>query len=489
MADSKQTGNEYLEEFMCSVCLELFNVPVMLECGHNFCRACITKVWDVMKTPSCPECREESPAKRYAVNRLLANQVERAKRLKLQQKRKVDGGNVGVKEIVIEQYCRQHGRKLELFCQQDMLLSCVLCVPEHRTHCFLPLYEAAVMYKDKIGTAMSSLQSEMNHLIENQHKQEKKISDIRDTSQNLKQHIKSEFVKLHLFLEDKEQQLIQHLKDDTERIRGKMEENLREMKTRSSTLQEDLSAVQFALQQEDFLCFLTEIQPVMGRLTKVQEEDITYNAEVVSDDLNKGMYSYFLQYDVWKEMKCILSLAPAPLLLNPDTAHPTLILSEDLSSVRYGGDVMKQLPNNPERFDKKPYVLGSTGFSQGRHYWEVDVGTKNTWILGVAKESINRKGETLKRPETGYWMVWRSDEKFFALDSVDKTLCLTDIPQKIRVYLDYDRGELSFYNGDNMSHIYTFTDTFTEKLFPIFSPWYRIDDNNSEALKLFHLCL
>ncbi|XP_064814547.1 butyrophilin subfamily 1 member A1-like isoform X1 [Oncorhynchus masou masou] len=154
--------------------------------------------------------------------------------------------------------------------------------------------------------------------------------------------------------------------------------------------------------------------------------------------------------------------------LDPDTAHPGLILSEDRKQVRYG-DMKQNLPDNPKRFDTVPYVLGKESFSSGRFYYEVQVEGKEGWTLGVARESINRKKFIYLKPENGCWTVWLRNKKYEAFTDPSVPLSLREKPQKVGVFVDYEEGQVSFYNVEARSHIYSFTGyTFTEKLYPFF---------------------
>ncbi|XP_064871354.1 butyrophilin subfamily 2 member A2-like isoform X2 [Oncorhynchus nerka] len=154
--------------------------------------------------------------------------------------------------------------------------------------------------------------------------------------------------------------------------------------------------------------------------------------------------------------------------LDPDTAHPRLILSEDRKQVRYG-HIKQNLPDNPKRFDIVPYVLGTEGFSSGRFYYEVQVEGKNGWTLGVARETINRKKFIHLKPENGCWTVWLRYEEYKALTGPSVVLSLREKPQKVGVFVDYEKGQVSLYNVEARSHIYSFTGyTFTEKLYPFF---------------------
>ncbi|XP_065419304.1 butyrophilin subfamily 1 member A1-like [Chrysemys picta bellii] len=168
------------------------------------------------------------------------------------------------------------------------------------------------------------------------------------------------------------------------------------------------------------------------------------------------------------EIRWRRSVAPIEevnVTLDPDTAHPELILSEDRKSVRWG-DTWQQLPNNPERFDTDPCVLGCEGFTSGRHcwevevvagqHWEVEVGDGELWAVGVARESVGRKGRISLSPEGGIWAVKQGWDQFQALTSPETPLPLSRVPSRIRVCLDCDRGQVTFIDAGDEAPIFTF---------------------------------
>uniref|UniRef100_A0A8C3SE41 B30.2/SPRY domain-containing protein n=1 Tax=Chelydra serpentina TaxID=8475 RepID=A0A8C3SE41_CHESE len=153
---------------------------------------------------------------------------------------------------------------------------------------------------------------------------------------------------------------------------------------------------------------------------------------------------------------------PMDVTLDPATAHPLLVLSVDRKRVRCG-KTRQDLPKNPERFDVSTAVLGSEGFTSGRHYWEVEVevGPEKHWAIGVARDSVRRKGTISLIPLLGIWI----------LASQKISQVLEKGPRKIGVYLDYASGEVRFYNVEKMSQFFSLTATFTGRVVPFFHLW------------------
>ncbi|XP_060775712.1 erythroid membrane-associated protein-like [Neoarius graeffei] len=163
--------------------------------------------------------------------------------------------------------------------------------------------------------------------------------------------------------------------------------------------------------------------------------------------------------------------ATVDVTLDPDTAHPNLILSADGKQVTLG-DKRQNLPDTPQRFDPCVNVLGKQSFSSGRFYYEVQVRGKTEWDLGVERENINRKGKITATPQNGLWtVVLRNENQYQACAGPSVPLTLREKVERVGVFVDYEEGLVSFYDVKSRSHIYSFTgQSFTEKLYPFFSP-------------------
>ncbi|MEQ2211914.1 hypothetical protein XENOCAPTIV_020374 [Xenoophorus captivus] len=169
------------------------------------------------------------------------------------------------------------------------------------------------------------------------------------------------------------------------------------------------------------------------------------------------------------------------VILDPTTAQKNLVVSEDGQQVKYE-ERKASHSEGPKRFNPALFVLAREGINSGRHYWEVEVGRKTAWTLGLARSSARRKGEIKLNPEGGFWCLWRKNGEVTVLAESRLPLMLPSNPSKVGIFLDYEAGQLSFYDVKTRQHLYTFTDKFNESVHPIFSPCVNQDGKNISPL-------
>uniref|UniRef100_A0A4W4H269 Uncharacterized protein n=1 Tax=Electrophorus electricus TaxID=8005 RepID=A0A4W4H269_ELEEL len=183
------------------------------------------------------------------------------------------------------------------------------------------------------------------------------------------------------------------------------------------------------------------------------------------------------------DFTCQISNFAVDLTLDPSTANPWLVVSPDGKHVK-DGNVEQDVPNIPQRFDTAPCVLAREPLSGGCSYWEVEVANKTAWDLGVAKESVGRKGLVTLSPQDGYWAIClRRGREYRACDRESVLLSLCPQPQRISVFVNYEEGQVSFYDPLSGVHIYSFTgQCFSEKLLAFFNPDMNESGNNKAPL-------
>ncbi|XP_078271852.1 E3 ubiquitin-protein ligase TRIM39-like [Rhinoraja longicauda] len=185
-----------------------------------------------------------------------------------------------------------------------------------------------------------------------------------------------------------------------------MENNLRAIQEEINSIQEKLLKLQERMNQTDSLIFLKEETRQKRRIS-----DDDQLLSVADRSLAVGKFDHlFLLNTVLRET--IDSVKRVSVTLDVETAHLVLELSEDRKRVRRTR-TWRSLPDTGKRFTAKCCVLGSEGFTSGRHYWEVEVAGSRGWSLGVAEESVGRKGEITLTPETGVWSIRQQDDNIW----------------------------------------------------------------------------
>ncbi|XP_039358182.1 zinc finger protein RFP-like [Mauremys reevesii] len=449
------------EEATCPLCLEYFTEPVTLECGHNFCRACIAQCCEGSNTDiSCPQCRETVHQRNLRLNRQLANVVEIAKQLSLQAAKGRGGDGV----------CGEHQEALKLFCEEDQTPICMICRESwaHRTHTVFPIQEAIQQYKEKIQTHLKALREEREKLLGFRVAGEGKSQEYLKQIQTERQKIVSEFQQLRRFLEEKERLLLAQLEKLDEEIVRIWNENVSKLSEQISHLSELISEMEGKCQKPASE-FLKDVRSTLSRWEKGKFQQ----PEEISAELEERVHGFsqktIVLLEALRKFKATLPSAlerkrgqpvgahrQANVTLDPDTAHPNLVLSEDRTSVRWG-DTRQDLTNYPERFYTEFCVLGCEGFTSGRHCWEVQVEGEGGWAVGVARESVRRNGRISRSPKGGIWAVEQMwGEQLKALTSPETLLPLSRAPSRFRVCLDCDQGQVTFINAGDEAPIFTF---------------------------------
>ncbi|XP_073428679.1 zinc-binding protein A33-like isoform X2 [Dendrobates tinctorius] len=180
-----------------------------------------------------------------------------------------------------------------------------------------------------------------------------------------------------------------------------------------------------------------------------------------------------------KQMMHMVKPVPEPILLDPQTAHPNLALSPDFKQVRFAL-TPQTIKVNSQCFEPGLYVLGTPGFKSGRHYWEVNVGNKSNWLIGVVKESVERKGLWDLKSSNGYWILRKQGENvYYGIGNICETLRYNSSPTRIGVCLDLFRSHMIFYDADTTDIIFQMSLCFgKETLFPFFCPGYPMTEDD-----------
>ncbi|XP_062863929.1 E3 ubiquitin-protein ligase TRIM39-like [Trichomycterus rosablanca] len=515
-------------QLLCLICMDVFTDPVTTSCGHNFCRSCLTQHWDKSPQCHCPICKEKFTKRpELKINTTLREVADH-----FRKKSEVDKPEVlcdactGMKQKALkscldcgvtfceshlephhnvlklrkhklinpvknlEDYrCQKHEKPFERFCRDDQICVCQWCIKaDHKNHNIIPIEEEINHKKTQLGQT----QTEVQQMIQDRLKKIKEINHSVELSKKNSEKEKSDSIKTFTDLihsiEKSQTEMLKMMEEKQKVVENQAERFIKDLEQEITELQRRETKLEKLLNTEEHLNLLQVYQTICSPPTTKNWTDISINTDPDVETLRTSLsqlqktLNEKLRETVSTDLKRIQQYA-VDVTLDPDTANPYLVLSDDGKQVSYA-NTMQNLPNTPKRFSRCCIILGKQSFSSGRFYYEVQVSGKTKWNLGVARESVNRKGNFILRPQDGFWIViLRNGDEFTARAASPVLLSLKEKPQKVGVFVNYEEGLVSFYDVENRVHIYSYTgQTFTEKLYPYFYPGNNYEGTNAAPL-------
>ncbi|KAM9315539.1 E3 ubiquitin/ISG15 ligase TRIM25-like [Gastrophryne carolinensis] len=500
------------KELECSVCLNVYTDPVILRCGHNFCRACIDRVLDTQEETgcySCPECREEyqeRPALQR--NRTLRNIAENLLTTPPDQVTTIlctyciHSPVPAVKSCLMceaslcEDHLRVHSKSpehvlldpttslenrkcsvhkeiLKYYCTEDAKCICVSCslAGEHRGHQVETLDEASGKKKERLREALQKLMTERQETEKRAQSLQERRREVQEEAAGETARVTAMFRDLRRRLEDLEKRVLSDISRQAE-CRA-LSDWIQQLEIKKAELSRKMGDMEELCHMTDPLTVLQ--QSDTGDLCDTEEggnEDRQRHDEQLHDEggLDVAGISHTLHTglsDIIRGVTGGVCIAPADILLDVNTAYNILHISDDRKTVSRS-DIKQNRPETPERFQIYPQVLSSRSFSSGRHYWEVDVGGSDSWRVGMCYPSMDRRGlgQSLIGNNNKSWVLYRYNNQYKVRHDSKVTAVGGGISSnRVRVKLDYEAGLISFYDlCDPIRHLHTFTTTFTEPL-------------------------
>ncbi|XP_061868550.1 E3 ubiquitin-protein ligase TRIM50 isoform X3 [Colius striatus] len=368
---------ELEDQLLCPICLEVFKEPLMLQCGHSYCKPCVVSLSGELDGQFlCPVCRQRVDCGASPPNVTLARVIEA-----LQSRAEAEP---------TPQSCPTHQNPLSLFCEADQEVICGLCgtIGEHRRHKISPVSTAYCRMKEELSVLLTDIHQYKRNLDEHFSKLINNKSRITNEVDVFRCVIQKEFQELHRYIDEEKATFLESIEGKAAQLITSIESQVKQTSDALQRLKKMQSSLE-ALSNESQLDFIQKYSSSQFR------------SELLSLHPADGIFSpvsfkpCFHQDDikmtVWKRLHRRVLPAPETLKLDPVTAHPLLELFKGDTVVQCG--LYQRRDSNPQRFDSSNCILTCKGFSSGQHYWEVIVGTRNHWRVGIIKGTAEFQGQ------------------------------------------------------------------------------------------------
>ncbi|KAM9296755.1 E3 ubiquitin/ISG15 ligase TRIM25-like [Gastrophryne carolinensis] len=504
---------DLVEELYCSICLEIFRNPVILTCGHNYCRTCIDPVLDKQEASgcfSCPQCREEFHDRSALCRNITLQNI--AERFLSDQTPKKDLKSCTYCSVPANKFCLHcessmcdhhlqvhspspehilmdlseslentkcsiHKETLKYFCTLDSVCICVTCLKEqHRQHQTETIGEAFQKKTMEVRNVLeiltlkkSEIEETLRRLQQPKRETQRKITDererlgllfdvIRRQLDILERRVQGEIIRQGEKLSFPVCNLIEQLERNKRELSQKIR-NVEELSKEAdivTVLQKQLSDYYYAEGEVGGDGCEEEVNSV-GDLDQ----------DVISETLLVGLSDIMsIVQDRLRPQKA------TELTLDLNTAANNLEISADLKGTTLSKEEQDR-PDTPQRF-LKCQVLSRRSLSSGIHFWEVLTSESGGWRFGMTYPSIPREGsESAIGDNNKSWCLRKFNNKHSVRHrGKDINLPYEIVSRKFRIYLDYEAGELTFYElGEPMRRLQTFNTTFTEPLYAALYVW------------------
>ncbi|XP_054026597.1 tripartite motif-containing protein 65 [Dryobates pubescens] len=505
---ARSASGKLEDKLQCSICLELFRVPVTLPCGHNFCKCCISDHWHkqeqvpggAKKGYKCPECRrdfEQRPELEKNITLCTVVELERAGEARVLGPERCEGAH--------GELCPQHGRPLELYCRDEQRCICCACTLQQcQRHRRVLCEEEHSEKQNQLKGILQKAQEESQRIEQEMRELEERTHSIKDASERLRSVIVDKFTVLRKALEDFQWQTTARIEQEELAALGRIEENWNVLKDCSDVLGQHKERAQHLLACADHRTFLQEFHqlpalespeallPVecdLDSIVKPINEILTNISRLLLVDLPgsvaprapdpAGQGPVHLPRTAMKveaslpkcQLRAELLKDHRNLTFDPETANKYLELSKGHRTARHSpGAVCRRQEQGP-RFE--PWqVLCTQAYDHGHHYWEVELSSHSV-VLGVTYPGLPWRRQRGHKFNIGLdgssWGLQVREDCYLAWHKGQEEKIQERLYKNLGVRLDYTKGLLSFYGlGERMQLIYSFHSIFTKPLYPVF---------------------